>query len=82
MEYSLYLFYGLAGDLNSSHGSGELDELDDRLLHDIGFSRVDGHVVKNEDLLDPPVMPRKGWPTLGWHSFVARIFLPHGPLTR
>ena len=84
MDYSMYLFYGLAGDLRSSHGSGELDDLDDRLLHDIGYSRFGGRVVKDVEPYDEPDVGRRAlhWPRLDWHLLIRKFSDRHVALTR
>jgi hypothetical protein len=49
MDYSMLLAHGLAGDLDISRGSGPLDQLSDYELRDIGYKRVAGRVVKDQE---------------------------------
>ncbi|MET0439422.1 MAG: hypothetical protein ABW043_18190 [Devosia sp.] len=66
MNYPMLLDYGLVGDLHFSSGSGELDDLSDHMLQDIGYKRVGGHVIKDQGPLEEPVVQRSSWSWSLW----------------
>jgi hypothetical protein len=62
MDQTMLLVHGIAGDLNRSHGSGELDRLSDEMLRDIGYKRLVGRVVKDEDPFEDASAPARPIP--------------------
>lgn len=75
MDYSMLLFYGLVDDLYSSRGSGEIDRLSDDLLQDIGYKRVGGRVIKDEEPSEASAVRRRSWfwPTFGAKPATPRV---------
>jgi hypothetical protein len=81
MDYSILLANGLAGDLNISRGSGELDHLSDDLLRDIGYRRLGGRVVKDEAPFDQPAVQRRGRSWSHWGRSLLGAWTTRHPVT-
>jgi hypothetical protein len=61
MDYSILPVYGRGIDLYSSHGNGELDRLDEHMLRDVGYKRIEDRIVKDEDPPGEPAAEHHAW---------------------
>lgn len=77
MNYPVLLDYGLVGDLNFLSGNGELDQLSDHLLLDIGYKRVGGRIIKDPDLIAEPTVRGRGWSWSLWGNRFTPKVLPN-----